>query len=145
MDSHNSKPEIPSCWKSNMDWRILSTGVWFGGLDDYVYIGALQECCRKCVCWTFVISRILIISHPYRRGTITRNSRNVAGMRLHQSQLFTTKKSTEWNEETHKVVEWLPTFESSRGSFYNERAKQMWVVILQLCVFLHSTLLTSWS
>jgi hypothetical protein len=32
-------------------------------------------------------------------------------------------RNTEWNEDAHKVVEQLPTFKSSRGSFYNERAK----------------------
>ena len=32
-------------------------------------------------------------------------------------------RNPEWNEDALKVVEQLPTFESSRGSFYNERAK----------------------
>ena len=32
-------------------------------------------------------------------------------------------RNPEWNEDAHKVVEQLPTFKSSRGSFYNERAK----------------------
>jgi hypothetical protein len=32
-------------------------------------------------------------------------------------------RNPEWNEDAHKVVEQLPTFESSRGSFYNERVK----------------------
>ncbi|VDI61105.1 Hypothetical predicted protein [Mytilus galloprovincialis] len=32
-------------------------------------------------------------------------------------------RNPEWNDETQEVVENLPTFESCRGSFYNERSK----------------------
>ncbi|CAG2246348.1 unnamed protein product [Mytilus edulis] len=32
-------------------------------------------------------------------------------------------RNPEWNDETQEIVENLPTFESCRGSFYNERSK----------------------
>ena len=32
-------------------------------------------------------------------------------------------RNPEWNDESQQVVEKLPTFESCRGNFYNERSK----------------------